>query len=808
MYNFCSSNEELVEFQSYRTISMRAGLSFLIAFLVGIVGELVAQDLPLEFNYSTDSHRLVVGNTITKGFYDETQIDTIYLQFSQSNYWNQLAQNYEDKIELVASLTHMGTTYDSIGVRFKGQTSYSRLRNSDKKSFAITMDAFVDDRNLEGYEGLNLNNAFEDESFMREVLYLNAIRKHIPAAKGNYIQLFINGQDWGIYHNVQNLNREHVGEWFLDNDATRWRCEAVSSGGGGGPGGGNRFNAGKSTLNYLGDDTSTYIPNYTLKSADKADPWEDLMVACSLIEKTNSSAMVDLLNDHFDLDQALWFLAAEIIFTDDDSYVFKGGMDYFVYFDVATNRLVPIEYDGNSGMALNKATTWSPFYKETDANFPLMNVLMKVPEIRQRYLAHFRTMMNTSFDTTALMTRIDYYANLINQHFTNDPKKLYTVQQHNSDIAILKQFVRNRDNYLRSNSEFQEQGVGISSVSHFAGGKQWGSPNNSDSVLVVATAASISSLKSMNLYYGTKLAGRFKSTPMYDDGNHGDGAAGDGQFGGYIPAQAGGQNVRYYVESIANNTAETRAYEPAGAEHDVYIYKVNPGTKVTSEVVINELMSSNKLGYADPSGEYDDWVELYNNGSTTLDLSGYYLTDNAAEFLQWEFPAGTTIDPGGYLIVWCDGDDSQSGLHANFKLSSQGETVMLIDRNGNIADEVTFDFYFSNYSYSRIPNGTGSFEWQHMTPLLNNETPSNVDDWVSESSEISVFPNPANTRFTLVRGNQSDVEQVVIYSIQGAVVQQLELNSDRITVDVSEWNSGVYIIKTQDGNTQRLVVKP
>ncbi|MBD79601.1 MAG: hypothetical protein CL840_11845 [Crocinitomicaceae bacterium] len=783
---------------------MKLSIHLIIVLTLGIAGRIIGQDLPLEFNYSVDSHRLIVGNTVTTGFYDETQIDTIYLQFSQTNYWNQLDQNYEDKIELPATLTHNGVTYDSVGVRFKGQTSYKRLGNKDKKSFAITLDAFIDNQDVEGYEGLNLNNAFEDESHMREVLYLNAIRKHIYAAKGNFIHLYINGQDWGIYPNIQNLNAEHVDEWFLDRDATRWRCERTTTGR---PGPGGNFNTGFSTLNYLGDNSTDYTPHYTLKNAEKQDPWQDLIVACSLIEKTNSSAMVDLLNDHFDLDQALWFLAAEIIYTDDDSYVYKGGMDYYVYFDVATDRLVPIEYDGNSGMALNKAKTWTPFYNETDNRFPLLYVLMKVPEIRQRYLAHFRTMMETSFDTTAMMSRIDYYSNLIAQRYANDPKKLYTVQEFNTEIANLKQFVRDRDSFLRSNSEFKEQGVGISSVSHFVNGKQWGSPENTDSVLVLATAASTTLLKSMNLYYGTGLAGRFKSTAMYDDGMHGDGAAGDGQFGGYIPAQTGGQYIRYYIESVANNSANSRAYEPVGAEHDVYIYRVNSGVKVASDVVINELMSSNKLGYADPSGEYDDWVELYNNGSTTMDLTGYYLTDNNAEFLQWEFPKGTTIDPGGYLIVWCDGDEGQSGLHANFKLSANGEQVLLINSDGNIADEVTFDYYFSNYGFARVPNGTGNFQWQLMTPLANNET-SSVDDLMAAAASISVYPNPANSSFTLRRSEGTGAEHVAILNIQGVVVFELEMNDYSADVDVSDWNSGVYIIKTQDGNTKRLVVKP
>jgi predicted RNA-binding protein with TRAM domain len=762
-----------------------------------------AQVLPLEFNYSSDGHRLIVGNTETKGFYDETQVDTLFLQFSQTNYWTLLAQNYEDKIEIPATLTHNGVVYDSVGVRFKGNTSYKRLGNSDKKSFAISMDGFIDGQDIEGYESLNLSNAFQDETAMREIVYLNGIRKHIAAAKGNYVQLYINGQNWGVYPNVQALNKEHVGEWFLDNDATRWRCEASVDLGPTSP----RFNVGFSSLNYLGDAASDYTNHYTLKSADKADPWLDLAVACSLIDKTTSSAGVLALRERVDLDQTLWFLASEIMFTDDDGYVFKGGMDYYAYFDVATNRLLPIEYDGNSCMAANKATSWTPFYKETDADFVLMNKLMKVPEIRQRYLAHFRTMLRTSFDTARLIAQIDNYSALMSQRYANDPKAMSTFQEHTTEIANLKQFVRTRSNYLWSNAEIMQQGVAISDVSHFVNVTQWADPKNSEKTLVLATAASPSSVQEMNLFMGTGLAGNFTSLPMFDDGSHGDGAAGDGQFGVYIPEQVGGQYVRYYIESVANNSANTRVYEPAGAEHEVFIYQVKTGSKVESEVVINEVMASNKVSIADQDNEYDDWIELYNNGNATVDISGYYLTDNNTEFLQWQFPAGTTIDAGEYLIVWCDNDLDQKGLHANFKLSSNGETVYLVNAQGNIADEVVFGEYKSEYTYSRVPNGTGNFDWQHPTHDMSNETSLGM---VAEekANRFAIFPNPAIAEFTIDLGAAFQNETLSIFNVQGGLVIEQPIQEQVITIDASSWKSGVYIVRVGNGEVKRVIINP
>jgi len=64
----------------------------------------------------------------------------------------------------------------------------------------------------------------------------------------------------------------------------------------------------------------------------------------------------------------------------------------------------------------------------------------------------------------------------------------------------------------------------------------------------------------------------------------------------------------------------------------------------TPPVVINELQAANSKTISDPDfGEQGDWIELYNTGSSTVDLSGWFLTDDPSEPQQWQIPAGTSI---------------------------------------------------------------------------------------------------------------------------------------------------------------------
>ena len=88
-----------------------------------------------------------------------------------------------------------------------------------------------------------------------------------------------------------------------------------------------------------------------------------------------------------------------------------------------------------------------------------------------------------------------------------------------------------------------------------------------------------------------------------------------------------------------------------------------------------------------------------------------FLSDAADNPLKWEFPQGTSIEPSGTLLVWADEDGGDTpGLHANFKLSSKGETLWLFDtaaRKHALLDSISFGALGTDQSAGRLPNGSG-----------------------------------------------------------------------------------------------------
>lgn len=122
--------------------------------------------------------------------------------------------------------------------------------------------------------------------------------------------------------------------------------------------------------------------------------------------------------------------------------------------------------------------------------------------------------------------------------------------------------------------------------------------------------------------------------------------------------------------------------------------------KLSAQVLINEVMASNATTHADPDfGNFSDWIELYNASGQDVDLSGHFLSDDPGNPVMWEFQSGSILAAKSYIVVYAD--DIGAGLHSNFKLSAEGEQVLLFDPQGLIIDSLSFPPLTSDISYGR-----------------------------------------------------------------------------------------------------------
>jgi parallel beta-helix repeat protein len=155
------------------------------------------------------------------------------------------------------------------------------------------------------------------------------------------------------------------------------------------------------------------------------------------------------------------------------------------------------------------------------------------------------------------------------------------------------------------------------------------------------------------------------------------------------------------------------------------------------QVVINEFLARNVSTIADPDfGRFSDFIELYNPSGEPVNLEGYSITDNPGNPAKWVFPS-ITINPGGYLLLWANGQDkiindrafseflgreiTVTSYHLNFSLSRDGEYVGLFDSQGNLLDEIYFGNQLADISYGRNPDSAGQWLYfGHATPGAGN----------------------------------------------------------------------------------------
>lgn len=131
-------------------------------------------------------------------------------------------------------------------------------------------------------------------------------------------------------------------------------------------------------------------------------------------------------------------------------------------------------------------------------------------------------------------------------------------------------------------------------------------------------------------------------------------------------------------------------------------------TADSSALVINEVCSSNKRSLVDETLGTPDWIELYNSGSTSLDLSGYGVSDNLKNLHKFVIPEGTILGAGEYLMLYATSstDDATNAMVTNFGLSKSGDYLFVTDAYYGLVAQMEVPALYTDVSYARMSDGT------------------------------------------------------------------------------------------------------
>ncbi len=193
---------------------------------------------------------------------------------------------------------------------------------------------------------------------------------------------------------------------------------------------------------------------------------------------------------------------------------------------------------------------------------------------------------------------------------------------------------------------------------------------------------------------------------------------------------------------------------------------VNTYSKNNS-ILINEIMSSNSNYAQAQDGEFYDWVELYNNTDEDINLEGYYFSDSGTEPLRWSFP-NITIKARSYLVVYLSGLDIWDGayeVHTNFKLSSNGEHLILSHSSGDVLQQIDIPSIPRNVSYAR-DSESAEFLWCAVaTPgAVNSSGSKNIDELEFPTYDIIINEYMSSNTYSFADSKGEHYDWVELYN--------------------------------------------
>jgi len=745
---------------------------------------------------------LTSGTSFSQDFYDIDDIQTIEIVFTQSN-WDEildLEKAGDNNYTEAESVTINGETFNQVGVKYKGNSSYNA--NFDKNPFHIELDTYVD-QDYQGYKDIKLANVYFDPSFVRETVSYAIAGQYMDAPKANYANVYVNGVLIGLYTNTEAITKTFVDAKFGSKSNAFFSCSPPN---GAGPGSSDYPN-----LDYLGTNISNYENAYEIKSDDDNDPsvaiahWNDLIALTDILNNdiTNIESVLDV-------DRALWMLAFDNVMVNIDSYIGQFKQNYYLY-QTDAGLFNSVIWDlnmsfgtfsqtgsggGPGGGGLNTTTEKAEMdhlLHDNSSDFPLVKELLAIPRYKKMYLAHFKTILTENITNSNYLTMANDYQNLIDAAVQADFNKFYTYAQFSGNINTdynlgmntapgLTNLMNARGSYLAALSDFTAVQPTISNVAVSSSDPMVGD------IITFTTTAIDTNSDAVLLGYRIDQHAPFTKIQMFDDGAHNDGAAGDNVFG--VDFTITNDYTQYFI--YAEND-DIGTFSPARAEHEFYTVNATYIPLAIGSLVVNELMADNSTTAADQDGEFDDWLELYNNTTETLSLDGLYLSDDASDLLKWEFPDGLTLAPDSYLIIWCDGDLEQTGLHADVKFSANGESAILSYADGTIIEDITFGEQTEDLSYARIPNGTGDFIIKDPTFEYNNELILNVNSFdILET--LHYYPN-LTTHLLTIENPTGAIKSVKVQSVLGQLLHsETWTSSSPIQLDFSGFSEGMYLV--------------
>lgn len=337
---------------------------------------------------------------------------------SLAAYWN------ADSGYLPARFSDGTTTLDSVGVRYKGNSSYSLSGNSVKKPFKIKFGEYKD-QTYYGAKTLNFSNGIGDPSFLREKISYDVLAHYFPTPRANFATISVNDTAIGLYTQVEQADKVFLKRFYPNAKGTLFKA-----GDDGAP------------LAWMGADSSVYDSLYELKTNENLNDYSGLMAFIKAMGPDSARFCAEH-RTWIDPDNVTKLLAFNMVFSNFDSYT-GSGRNYYLY-QVADSagaigsRLEFIPWDVNLSFGAY-TNSWNVLTQDllvqsNAANRPLVRRVVGCDSLRWAYLYWVRAIIQGYGSLDSIQSEIDRLAPVIRPYVTADANKFYTAAAFETNLV-------------------------------------------------------------------------------------------------------------------------------------------------------------------------------------------------------------------------------------------------------------------------------------------------------------------------------------------------------------------------------------
>ncbi|MEJ6686469.1 MAG: CotH kinase family protein [Crocinitomicaceae bacterium] len=504
------------------------------------------------------------------GVFDVDSIRNLTLDFEDPSYHNILVNSFfnDPSYRIPATLTYNGVSYDSVGVRYKGNSTFC-LPNDEgnrKVPYNIDMNHWISGQTLEDLKKIKLANAWFDPTFAKEITASRIYQKYLPTPEANLIRLIAQGNYVGIYAHTESVDKQFLKKHFDEKDGVFFKCDPVQVFCGGSSGEGNP------DLKWLGADSANYYNSYDLKS-NKG--WGELM---ELIQTLNFD--FENLGNVLNVDRVLWAFAVNSAILNLDTYNGYYVHNYYLYqTEDGLFQMIPWDFDNAFAGAIlgyeyfnpspvHNYDTYGGQYAANER--PLLEKLLNDPLRRKQYNAHLKTILTeTLLDTEEIRGGIDQLQDVAFASVQSDPNKLFSMTQFSTNVEEdlwtgwgfggIMSMLDARNEYM---SGLQTMVMPTPEISNM-------SLTNGQLTVDVDLASEVDVMATISPYNS-----KFQSFELFDDGTNGDLLANDNTYTGNLPFMGQGEAVKFYIR--AQNSSNMKLL-PERAEYEFFIFDENSG---------------------------------------------------------------------------------------------------------------------------------------------------------------------------------------------------------------------------------------